>query len=92
MSDHIKERNVQTKWEYFVEQLNAEDLEKEYLVLWDYTDQEIDFYDRVGFPYSYQAVIDGEDCVVVCQSDEMTWLDEEWVDSYWNGCKHYEFY
>lgn len=74
-------------WECFVYQLDAEDLEKEYLVLWYYTDQDIEFYGQVGFRYHYEAVIDGCDCVVVCQSNEMEWLDEEYVDRYWDGFK-----
>ncbi len=74
-----------TEFEDFVDQLNAEDLEREYIILWDYDDQEIEFYDQVGFPYYYEAVIDGCDCVVVCQSDEMEWLDEEFVERYWDG-------
>ena len=77
-------------WECFVYQLDAEDLEKEYLVLWDYTDQDIEFYGQVGFRYHYEAVIDGCDCVVVCQSENMEWLDYEWVDSFWIGNRRYE--
>ena len=73
-----------TKFEDFVDQLNAEDLEREYIILWDYDDQEIDYYYQVGFPYSYEAVIDGCDCVVVCQTDDMVWLDEEFVESYFD--------
>ncbi len=73
-----------TEFEDFVDQLNAEDLEREYIILWDYDDQEIEFYYQVGFHYSYEAVIDGYDCVVVCQSDEMAWLDENYVEDYWD--------
>ena len=71
-------------WECFIYQLNAEDLEKEYLILWDYDDQEIEFYVQVGFRHYYQAIIDGCDCMVVSQSDEMVWMDEEFVESYWD--------
>ena len=80
---HEFETDFETmEFEDFVDQLNAEDLEREYIILWDYDDQEIDFYDQVGFPYFYPAVIDGCDCVVVCQSDEKEWLDEEYVERY----------
>ena len=84
MINYDEEFCTPSEWECFLDQLNAEDLEKEYLVLWDYTDQDIEFYGRVGFPFYYEAVIDGCDCVVVSQSDEMIWLDEEFVESYWD--------
>ena len=81
-----KEKDFEcSAWECFIDQLNSEELEQDYLVLWDYTDQEIDFYYRIGFHFYYEAVIDGYECAVVSQSDDMVWLDEEWVERYWDG-------
>lgn len=81
------EESTETEWECFLDQLDAEELEQEYIILWDYDDQLIGFYKRVGFRYSYEAVIDGCDCVVVCQTNEKEWLDEEYVDRYRDGAK-----
>ena len=76
-----------TEWEdTLIDSINAEDLERDYMVLYDFTDEQIDRISRyTGFTIIDYAIIEGEECTIISQTDEKVWLQDEWVDSYWDG-------
>ena len=74
-------------WEdTLIDSLNGEDLEKEYMILYDYEDEIVkQISSSTGFTYVDYAIIDGEECAIISQTDERVWLQEEWVEQIWDG-------
>lgn len=78
--------NFMTRDDELLSLIDSEDLEKDYILLYDCDDNSAEGLARVtGFTFIDYAIINGEDCTILSKTDEKVWLQEEWVDQYWNG-------
>ena len=75
------------EWEEELSSLyDAEDFERGYLILHNYSDKEVEYIsDFTGFTFIDYVVIEGDECIIISQFPDKCWLQDDVVDQYWDG-------
>ena len=92
MINKIETCQLMAEWEdELSSMIDAEDIDREYLILHDYTNEMVEHLSEItGFTYINYVMIDGDECAIISRTDEKVWLDYDIIDEYWDGCEWIE--